>query len=50
MVDNFQSGQYQHYRDQIYSNVAMTQKALSQFQDPSEVGNLYAPLRMTPTL
>ena len=48
MVDNFQSGQYQHYREQIYSNVAMTRKALSQFQDPSEVSHLYAPLRMTP--
>ena len=48
MVDNFQSGQYQHYREQIYSNVAMTKKALSQFQDPAEVSHLYAPLRMTP--
>lgn len=48
MVDNFQSGQYQHYREQIYSNVAMTRKALTQFQDPSEVAHLYAPLRMTP--
>jgi nucleoside-diphosphate-sugar epimerase len=47
MVDNFQSGQYQHYREQIYSNVAMTRKALSQFQDPAEVSRLYAPLRMT---
>jgi len=48
MVDQFQSGQYQHYREQIYSNVAMTKKALTQFQDPSEVSHLYAPLRMTP--
>ena len=48
MVDHFQSGQYQHYREQIYSNVAMTRKALSQFQDPSEVSHLYAPLRTTP--
>jgi nucleoside-diphosphate-sugar epimerase len=45
MVDNFQSGQYQHYREHIYSNVAMTKKALSQFQDPAEVAHLYAPLR-----
>jgi nucleoside-diphosphate-sugar epimerase len=45
MVDNFQSGQYQHYREHIYSNVAMTKKALSQFQDPAEVSHLYAPLR-----
>ena len=48
MVDNFQTGQYQHYREQIYSNVAMTKKALSQFQDPAEVSHLYAPLRTTP--
>jgi len=50
MVDHFQSGQYHHYRDQIYSNVAMTKKALSQFQDPAEVSHLYAPLRMTPNV
>ena len=49
MVDQFQSGQYQHYREQIYSNVAMTKKALTQFQDPSEFGRLYAPLRMPAT-
>jgi len=48
MVDHFQAGEYQHYREQIYSNVAMTRKALTQFQDPSEVAHLYAPLRMTP--
>ena len=48
MVDHFQSGQYQHYREQIYSNVAMTRKALSQFQDPTEGSHLYAPLRTTP--
>ena len=45
MVDHFQSGQYQHYREQIYSNVAMTQKALAHFQDPDEVSHLYAPLQ-----
>ena len=45
MVDHFQSGDYQHYREQIYSNVAMTKQALSHFQDPAEGSNLYAPLR-----
>lgn len=35
-----------HYRDQLYSNVAMTAKALSQFQDPAESANLYAPLKV----
>jgi nucleoside-diphosphate-sugar epimerase len=50
MVDHFQSGQYQHYREQIYSNVAMTKKALDQFHDPAEVSHLYAPLRMTPNV
>jgi nucleoside-diphosphate-sugar epimerase len=49
MVHHFQSGHYQHYREQIYSNVAMTRKALDQFNDPSEVSHLYAPLRLTPT-
>jgi nucleoside-diphosphate-sugar epimerase len=49
MVHHFQSGQYQHYREQIYSNVAMTRKALSQFHDPAEGSHLYAPLRLTPT-
>ena len=48
MVDHFQSGQYQHYREQIYSNVAMTRKALDQFHDPAEVSHLYAPLRTAP--
>jgi nucleoside-diphosphate-sugar epimerase len=47
MVDNFQNGQYQHYREQIYSNVAMTKQALTQFQDPAEISHLYAPLRTT---
>ena len=48
MVDHFQSGQYQHYREQIYSNVAMTKKALVQFHDPAEVSHLYAPLQSIP--
>lgn len=38
-------GSYEHYRDQLYSNFAMTTKALSQFQDPTESSHLYAPLK-----
>jgi nucleoside-diphosphate-sugar epimerase len=41
----FQEGKYGHYRAQIYSNVAMTEKVLSQFQNPDEMSRLYAPLR-----
>ena len=41
----FQTGQYGHYREHIYSNVAMTARALDQFQDPVELARLYAPLR-----
>jgi nucleoside-diphosphate-sugar epimerase len=45
MVGRFQAGAYQNYRDEIYSNVAMTAKALRQFQDPLETSHLYAPLK-----
>ena len=46
MAVNFRDGRYQHYRDQVYSNVAMTRKALDQFNDPAEVAHLYAPLNV----
>ena len=49
MAENFHSGRYQHYREHVYSNVAMTKKALDQFHDPAEVSHLYAPLRMSAT-
>jgi len=42
----FRSGRYGAYRDQIYSNVAMTARALSQFHDPAELSRLYAPLKV----
>lgn len=45
MAAAFQTGQFVHYREQIYSNVAMTAKALAQFQDPFESSRLYAPLK-----
>lgn len=43
----FQNGRYGPYRDQVYSNVAMTTLALSQFYDPAELSRLYAPLKVT---
>jgi nucleoside-diphosphate-sugar epimerase len=49
MAVNFRDGRYRHYREQVYSNVAMTKKALNQFYDPAEVAHLYAPLRMSVT-
>jgi nucleoside-diphosphate-sugar epimerase len=42
----FQNGRYGHYRDQIYSNVEMTARALSMFQDPVELSRLYGPLKV----
>lgn len=45
LAENFRDGRYQHYREQIYSNVAMTTKALTQFYDPAELSQLYAPLK-----
>jgi nucleoside-diphosphate-sugar epimerase len=42
----FQNGRYKHYRDQVYSNVAMTAGALSRFQNPTELSRLYAPLKV----
>lgn len=44
MVEHFQRGTYQHYRDPIYSNVAMTKQALHEFYDPAELNKLYGPL------
>jgi len=41
----FQTGKYGNYREHIYSNVAVTARALDQFQDPAELARLYAPLR-----
>jgi nucleoside-diphosphate-sugar epimerase len=45
MAEKFRDGHYMHYREQIYSNVAMTAKVLAQFHDPAELSQLYAPLR-----
>ncbi len=45
MALSFLNGRYGDYRDQTYSNVAMTARALAMFQDPAELARLYAPLR-----
>lgn len=45
MAQAFKDGRYGHYRDHMYSNLAMTALALSQFQDPTELSHLYAPLK-----
>lgn len=45
MVEHFRKGTYSHYSEQIYSNVAMTKKALEDFYDPMQNINLYAPLK-----
>lgn len=47
MAAALHGGKYLHYRDQVYSNFAMTAKALSQFQDPAESAHLYAPLKVS---
>lgn len=41
---NFKLGKYGDYREQIYSNVAMTKITLSDFNDPLQSIRLYAPL------
>lgn len=46
MALSFQTGRYGPYRDHVYSNVAMTARALSQFHDPAELSRLYAPLKV----
>jgi nucleoside-diphosphate-sugar epimerase len=43
----FQNGTYRNYREQIYSNVAMTAQALNQFHDPIQTARLYAPLKVS---
>ena len=46
MAASFMAGRYQDYREEVYSNVAMTAKELSRFQDPNELAHLYAPLKI----
>jgi nucleoside-diphosphate-sugar epimerase len=44
MARYFADGRYQHYRDEVYSNVATTRRALEYFHDPLESQRLYTPL------
>ncbi len=47
MANALHNGKYLHYRDHVYSNVAMTTKAVSRFHDPEELAHLYAPMNPT---
>ena len=47
MIARFNSGEYQNYREETYSNVAVTGRALQPFQDPAEAVHLYAPLKVS---
>lgn len=44
MIDHFVNGAYENYKDEIYSNLAMTKKALDLFHDPQQTAGLYAPI------
>ena len=46
MARRFVDGSYQHYRDEVYSNVATTLRAVEHFHDPLESQRLYAPRRV----
>ncbi len=43
MVEKFRQGAYRDFRDDIYSNLAMTKQALAWFNDPIQAASLYAP-------
>jgi nucleoside-diphosphate-sugar epimerase len=45
MVENFKNNRYTHYRENIYSNVAVTKQAVNEFYDPMQAMKLYAPLK-----
>jgi nucleoside-diphosphate-sugar epimerase len=49
IVETFKRGGYRSYRDPLYSNVAMTKKALVEFRDPARASRLYAPLEADET-
>jgi nucleoside-diphosphate-sugar epimerase len=44
IVEHFLQGHYNNYRDEIYSNLATTQKQVSTFRDPEQLAHIYAPL------
>ncbi len=44
IVEHFQQGRYNDYRDEIYSNFATTRKEATVFRDPEQLSHIYAPL------
>ncbi len=44
LIEKHRQGAYAHYREEAYSNVAMTRHALDRFHDPDELSRIYAPL------
>ena len=45
MARHFIDGTYHHYRDEVYSNLATTRRAVEYFHDPLEAQHLYGPLK-----
>jgi nucleoside-diphosphate-sugar epimerase len=45
MARHFIDGTYHHYREEAYSNLATTRRALEYFHDPLEAQRLYGPLK-----
>jgi dTDP-D-glucose 4,6-dehydratase len=45
MVQNFKENKYEDYREPIYSNAAMTKQVVTDFYDPMQTMELYAPLK-----
>lgn len=44
MVEHFKNGKYGNYKEQKYSNLAMTRRALEIFNDPLHSARLYRPI------
>ena len=44
IIDHFMRGSYENYKDHVYSNLAMTKKAMDWFHDPMQAVCLYAPI------
>jgi nucleoside-diphosphate-sugar epimerase len=44
IVENFKAGNYANYRNEGYSNLEMTRKALHDFKDPIQSARLYSPI------
>ena len=46
IADQFKAGGYNNYQDEIYSNLKITKRVVSDFHDPQNLGHLYAPLKV----